>query len=84
MPDIFDNINAHLLPALRTVLATAHRLDVAVGYFNLRGWDSLAPAVASFSGADAGCCRLIVGMQRPPDEVMRAAALLFLEQKPRT
>ena len=73
MPDIFDNINAHLLPALRTVLATAHRLDVAVGYFNLRGWDSLAPAVASFSGADAGCCRLIVGMQRPPDEVMRAA-----------
>ena len=73
MPDIFDNITAHLLPALQTVLATAQRLDVAVGYFNLRGWDRLAPFVVPFSGADAGCCRLIVGMQRPPDEVMRAA-----------
>ncbi len=73
MPKIFDNITTQLLPALHSILSSSHRLDVSVGYFNLRGWDSLASYVESFSGADDGCCRLIVGMQRPPEELMRSA-----------
>ena len=72
MPNIFDNIDAALLPALQSVLKGAQRLDVAVGYFNLRGWDRLASFVDHFAGTDASCCRIIVGMQRSPDELMRS------------
>ncbi|MBP1468986.1 NgoFVII family restriction endonuclease [Candidatus Chloroploca sp. M-50] len=72
MPTIFDNITTHLLPTLRTMLELSHRLDVAVGYFHLRGWDALADLVERFAGTDDHCCRLLVGMQRPEHEVMRA------------
>ncbi|PDW04840.1 helicase-related protein [Candidatus Viridilinea mediisalina] len=72
MPTIFDNITIPLLPTLRTMLELGHRLDVAVGYFHLRGWDALADLVDRFSGADDHCCRLLVGMQRPEHEVMRS------------
>ena len=72
MPTIFDNIETRLLPTLRTMLALSHRLDVAVGYFHLRGWDALADLVDRFSGVDEQCCRLLVGMQRPDQEVMRS------------
>jgi len=77
MPNIFDNIESHLLPALRRVLDLSHQLDVSVGYFYLRGWDKLADIVDSFSGADDNCCRLIVGMQRPPEDVMRSLQRLL-------
>lgn len=72
MPNIFDNIDSHLLPALRTILSAGFRLDVLVGYFQLRGWDNLADIVERFLGTDDFCCHLIVGMQRPPDEIMRS------------
>ena len=72
MPTIFDNIETPLLPTLRTMLELGHRLDIAVGYVHLRGWDALADLVDRFSGADHHCCRLLVGMQRPEQELMRA------------
>lgn len=72
MPTIFDNITTSLLPTLRTLLELSQRLDVSVGYFHLRGWDALTDLVDRFSGADDHCCRLLVGMQRPEQDVMRA------------
>jgi superfamily II DNA or RNA helicase len=71
MPRIFDNIDANLLPALRETLHGSKRADFCVGYFNLRGWASLADIVEVFPGGDAGCCRVLIGMHRAPHEVMR-------------
>ena len=79
MPTIYDNIEQHLLSALRVTLQDAESADCCVGYFNLRGWGRLADIVASrFDGsddADAGirCMRVLVGMHRAPEEEMRLA-----------
>lgn len=71
MPRIFDNIEADLLSALRETLNGSKRADFCVGYFNLRGWSSLADLVEAYPGADAGCCRVLVGMHRAPEDLMR-------------
>jgi hypothetical protein len=74
MPSIFDNIATPLLPALRSTLAAGSTgLDGCVGYFNLRGWHALADLVDAYPGTDLACCRLIVGMQRPPHDLMKQA-----------
>ena len=76
MPNIFDNINQRLLPALQQTLETATHADFCVGYFNLRGWKGLGSYIENLDGGEGACCRLLVGMQRLPEEDLRRAKRL--------
>ncbi len=80
VPRIFDNIDLPLLDALRETLEVAHRADFCVGYFNLRGWKQLDRGIEGWAGGDGQCCRLLVGMQRLPQDDLRA--LFRLDRSP--
>lgn len=75
MPRIFDNIDLSLLPTLRSTLQLSNRADFCVGYFNLRGWQTLDDLIEHYSGGES-CCRLLIGMPcLPKDEVYAAFSL---------
>lgn len=79
MPRIFDNLEQPLLNALQNTLQQAHRADFCVGYFNLRGWQPLGIHIQQWTGGEGHCCRLLIGMQRPPPDQLRA---LYSLRKP--
>ena len=86
MSKIFDNEDATFEEGLHAILTNAgvERADFCTGYFNLRGWKSVAADVQSLPGGEAlesdgkggespvrRVCRLLIGMHRPPAETIR-------------
>ena len=75
MPQIFDNLELKLLEGLHAVFPAATAYSFCVGCLNLRGWDQLTELFEGLPGGDeAQACRLLVGMQRTPEEQMKALA----------
>ncbi len=71
MPIIYDNIENQLLEGLGSCLDISYRADFCVGYFNLRGWRTVAEKVDAWTGGEGNQCRLLIGMQRQPEEMLR-------------
>ena len=79
MPTIYDNIDEVLADDLKDTLKQSFRSDFCVGYFNLRGWKNVTDIIDTYGGEDNNCCRLIVGMQRPSEDLLRQ---VLSKQKP--
>jgi len=47
------------------------RADFCVGYLNLRGWQAIDDQITSWNPAAGQVCRVLVGMQRPPQYEIR-------------
>lgn len=79
MPTIYDNIEKSLTDGLNAILDVSRRADFCVGYFNLRGWKEVCDNVDKLPGdsvletnsAVHRYCRLLVGMQKLPIDVLR-------------
>lgn len=84
MPKIYDNIENHLSIGLSDTLNLSKRCDCCVGYFNLRGWHEIADKIEILSGMQVvekhdtihRHCRLLIGMQKLPSEIVRDSFIL--------
>ena len=82
MARIYDNIaDNNFVNGLQGLITTSgvKRVDFCVGYFNLRGWDLIVNQIENLPGdyVDEGeerklrFCRLLIGMHRPDEEIIR-------------
>src|SRR5665647_2706301 len=70
---IYDNISRRLGDDLVTYLDQFDRMDVAVGYFNLRGWSVFDDLIATKAGEPAA--RILIGMVTPTEQAQTLEAL---------
>ena len=83
MPKIYDNIENQLTSGLTETLKLSKRGDFCVGYFNLRGWHEIADKIDALAGMPViekndqfhRYCRLLVGMQKLPSEILKDSFL---------
>jgi hypothetical protein len=75
MPEIYDNIDNPLIQGLKNHLRVSEKADFSIGYFNLRGWRLIESEIDRLPAGDP-CCRVLVGMQRLPDEDLRRSFAL--------
>ena len=83
MAQIYDNIDLKFEKGLQDIITNTGvaRVDFCVGYFNLRGWNLICNHIDTLEGDFVDeesqtkpihrVCRLIVGMHRPPEEIIR-------------
>ena len=69
MPKIYDNIEHKLADGLSEMLDGAREADFCVGYFNLRGWGTIADKIETIDNK----CRLLIGMTQIDQDAVRAA-----------
>ncbi|MDW8272533.1 MAG: helicase-related protein [Bacteroidota bacterium] len=63
MPTIIDNLDVRLLDELRRHIGTARRIDMCIGFLNLKGWTAIGELLASIQpNPDDPPCRVLVGM----------------------
>ncbi len=72
MPTIYDNIEKHFLEGLEKVMEGAVSVSFCVGYLHLWGWRLLAEGIERLPNQPGKPpCRILVGMHRPPETIMR-------------
>lgn len=81
MARIYDNIEVKFTEGLQGIISSlgVKRVDFCVGYFNLRGWNLVVDQIDKLPGDNVyendkkvmRTCRLLIGMQRPPEELLR-------------
>ncbi len=82
MARIYDNIDLRFKEGLTSLITSSNnvkRVDFCVGYFNLRGWNLVMDHIDTLpgdyveenDGRAFRVCRLLIGMHRPPEELIR-------------
>lgn len=81
MARIYDNINDQFREGLEGIITASgvERVDFCVGYFNLRGWNMIVNQIDKLPGGyvyekdkqEFRVCRLLIGMHRPPEDLVR-------------
>ena len=87
MARIYDNIETKFAEGLQGIITNVgvKRVDFCVGYFNLRGWNLVVEQIDTLTGDYVyendkrifRKCRLLIGMHRPAEELIRQ---LYTEQ----
>lgn len=81
MARIYDNLEIKFTDGLQGIISNVgvKRVDFCVGYFNLRGWNLIVNQIDSLPGdyvyenddRKLRVCRLLIGMHRPDEELIR-------------